>query len=239
MNNKPSIFERLRMSNRIAPEPLETPVDTLPIVKNESAWECFDVTTADELLTRDWFIDEQYIYDIIDCADQEAWDYIYLNRRKYSRRIREIIEPNDYRIPLEKLRIKVRCVSDQEWNDIIRQNKSKLDVAFEKDWTEYSECVSDRPLKDVDSRLDDAWDRFGRAKDKLTKYLESRPKSYIPPSMRGKEIVDPKQTVIENEIRSMENEYDKIQKLVAQADSEYWKTKKNEYRKNWMPKLSS
>lgn len=236
MNNKPSIFERLRMSNRIAPEPLETPLDTLPVLKNDSAWECFDVTTVDELLTRDWFIDEQYIYDIIDCADQEAWDYIYLHRSKYSRRIREIIEPNDYRVSPDKLRIRVRCVSDKELNDINRENKMKLEDSFEKDWTEHSKGVSGRPLKDVDSRLDDAWDRFARAKDKLIKYIESRPKSYSSPSMRGN---DPKQTVIENEIRKMENEYENIQKLVDQADFEYWKTKKNEYRKNWVPKLSS
>lgn len=206
---------------------------------NVSMLKLLDTKTVDELLSRDWFVDEDDIYDLICCADEEACDFIYTNRRKYSRRVREIIEPNDYRIPIDKLRIKVRTLSDKEWNNRNRDDKIKTEAAFEKDWTEYSDCISDRPLGEVDSSLDQAWERVGQAKDKLTKYLASRPKAYVPPSMRGKEIVDPKQTAIESEIHRMENEYSKIQKLVEEADSKYWVIQKNEYRKKWVPKLSS
>lgn len=199
--------------------------------------ELFDTKTMLELLTRDWFVDDEGIYNIIDCADQEAWDFIYVNRRNFSRRIREIIEPADYRFPIEKLRIKVRALSDKEWTDMNREKQRKNNTVFEKDWEEYSDRISDRPLGEVDSRLDDAWERLGKAKDKLTTYLDSHPKSYVPQSRRGKEIIDPKQKLIEDEIRKMKNEYDNAQALVEKSDSLYWETKKNEYRKTWMPKL--
>jgi hypothetical protein len=237
---KVSVFDRLRMSNRFESSVEEPQVDTQPIVKVEPIWDNFDINTVDELLTRDWFVDEDSIRYVIQYANQEAWEFIYANRRKYSMRIREIIEPRDYQVSPEKLRIKVRSVSDKEWYERIRASQRKLNDKFEIDWTKYSECVPDRPLLEVDSLLDDAWDRLVKTKDKLTKYIASGSKTYVSPSMRGKkEVEDPKQTVIENEIRSMENEYDKIQKLVEQSDSKYWETQKNDYRKKWVPSLSS
>jgi len=239
IHKKPSIFQLLRKSNEFVPAQAEIPVDVPCIPKHDSIWERFDRKTADELLTRDWFIDDQHIYDIIDCADEEAWDFIYTNRHKYSMRIRQIIEPNDYRIPTEKLRIKVRDLSDKDWEAVIRERKRQLESQFENHWSEYSECLSERPLGEPDSLLDDALERLSKAKDKLTKYIASRPKTYMAPSMRGKQILDPKQKLIENEIRSMENEFEKAQKAVEASNSEYWETKKNEYRKTWMPKLSS
>jgi hypothetical protein len=238
--NKVSIFDRLRMSNQFEPSLEEPPVDMPPVEKREPIWDNFDFKTADELLTRDWFVDEDSIRYIIYYANQEAWDFIYANRTKYSRRIREIIEPHDYQVSPEKLRIKVRCVSDKEWNDMLRVSQRKLDDKFQVDWAKHSESVPDRPLREIDSLLDDAWDRMVKTKDNLTKYLACRSKAYVPPSMRGKkEPDDPKQTAIENEIRSMENEYDKIQKLVEEIDSAYWETQKNDYRKKWVPSLSS
>ena len=206
---------------------------------NVSMLKPFDTKTVDELLTRDWFVDEDDIYDLICWVDEEACEFIYTNRHKYSRRIREIIEPSDYQIPIENLRIKVRTLSYKEWHNMIRENQLKNEAAFEKHWAEYVDSISDRPLGEVDSCLDGAWERIAKAKEKLSKYLAVRPKSYIPPSMRGKEIVDPNQTLIENEIRRMENEYAKVLKKVEQADSEYWKTKKNDYHKKWLSKLSS
>jgi hypothetical protein len=238
--NKVSVFDRLRMSNHFESSLEEPPEDMSPVAKYEPIWDNFDFKTADELLTRDWFVDEDSIRYIIYYANQEAWEFIYANRRKYSRRIREIIEPHDYQVSPEKLRFKVRCVSDKEWNEMIRESQRKLDDKFEVAWTKYSESVPDRPLREIDSLLDDAWDRLVKTKDKLTKYLSSRSKAYVPPSMRGKkEPEDPRQTVIENEIRAMENEYDKIQKLVEEIDSAYWETQKNDYRKKWVPSLSS
>lgn len=204
-----------------------------------SILESFDAKTADALLTRNWFMDDQHLYDVIDYADEDAWDFIYKNRNKYATKIREYIEPNDYRIPVEKLRIKIRDLTDKEWDKINREKETKLETQFEKDWITYSENISDRPMGYLDQDLDDAWERFGHAKEKLTKYLASRTKTYLAPSLRGKEIVDPKQKEIEDHIREMENEYDALQKEIEEADSAYWEAKKNEYRITWMSKLSS
>jgi len=229
----------MRATTKRSSKPIEPQVEAPTVVKHESILESFDTKTADELLSRNLFVSDEDMYHVIDYADDDAWNYIYTNRHKYAKRIREVIEPNDYKVPIENLVTKIRELSDKEWDTLKLNKERKLEAQFEKDWTEYSDCISDRPLGEVDSRLDDAWEKFTHTKDKLTKYIASRSKTYLAPSLRGKEIADPKQVKIEDEIREMENEYDKAQKLVEDTDSAYWETKKNEYRKTWMPKLSS
>jgi ribosomal protein S17E len=196
--------------------------------------EWYDRELTDLLLTRNWFLDDQSIQEVLDCADQEAWDWIYLNRKKYPTRIRQLIEPRDYFYPLHKLKLRLVEFTDKEWDKLEREEEKKHEERFEKDWIVYSKHVPDRPLEKIDSDLDDIWEKFNDAKDALTKYIDTRSKKYIAPSSRGKEVIDPQQKKLEDYIQSMENEYDKAQKLVEDTDSIYWKTKKNEYRKIWM-----
>jgi hypothetical protein len=213
---------------------------TVNKIKKDLASMCewYDRNTMDILLTRDWFIDEDGIQEVLECADQDAWDWIYANRKKYSTRIRKLIEPTDYEFPLNKLKIRVVELTDSMIEKIESERKKKIDDAFEKDWIEHSKTIQDRGFEDVDSDLDDAWDDFCLARDNLTKYLEKpSTKKYVAPSSRGKETVDSKQTELEDIVRKMENEYDLSQKAVDEVDTLYWDTKKNEYRKIWLPTL--
>lgn len=235
-----TIFERLRMisKKRTVTTPPSSPVDIWSTSSPDSVYDWYDRKTMDSLLTRDWFIDEEGIQEVLECADQDAWDWVYANRNKYSTRIRMLIEPDDYRFPVDKLKIRVVELTDSMMEKIESERKKKVEEIFEKDWVEHSKSIRDRGFEDVDSDLDDAWDNFCRAKDLLTKYLEKpTSKKYVAPSSRGKETVDPKQAALEDDIRKMENEYDLAQKAVDEADSSYWEIKKNEYRKTWMPTL--
>jgi len=210
------------------------------IIKNyEKMNEFYDRETMDLLLTRDWFVDDDTITELLDCANQDAWDWIYQNRSKYSTRIRMRIEPDDYAIPLDKLKIRVVDLTDKEWDRMKREDQKKREEMFEKDWIEHSKSIPDRPLGSIDSNLDDTWEDFCQAKETLTKYLETKPKKYVAPSARGKITIDPKQTQLENYIRSMENEYDKAQKLAEEEDAKYWKTKREEYHVIYMSKLQA
>lgn len=200
--------------------------------------ECHDRKTMDILLTRDWFIDDDSIDETLDYADDDAWEWVYANRAKYSTRIRMLIEPDDYRYPVEKLKIRVVELTDSILGKMESERKKKVDEAFEKDWIEHSKSIQDRGFGDSDSHLDDAWDNFCRARTVLAKYLEKpTAKKYVAPGSRGKVTVDPKQDELETVVRRMENEYDLAQKAVDEADTLYWDTKKNDYRKTWMSTL--
>jgi len=198
--------------------------------------EWHDRKTMDLLLTRDWFIDDEGIEEALDYADQDAWEWVYANRKKYSTRIRMLIEPDDYRVSVDKLNIRLVELTDAMMEKLESDRKKKVDEAFEKDWIEHSKTIQDRGFDNVDSDLDDAWDNFCRAKDILTKYVEKPvSKKYLAPSTRGKETVDPKRLELEESVRKMENEYDLAQRAVDQVDTLYWDTKKNVYRKTWLP----
>jgi len=239
---KLTMFQRIQMKSKRSPViSLDAPVVNtwLDLPSNTlSLYDWYDRETADNLLSRDWFIEDDCIQEVLERADQDAWDWIYANRSKYSTRIRMLIEPEDYRFPVEKLKIRVAELTDSMMEKINSERQKKIDDAFEKDWIEHSKTIQDRGFGNVDSELDDAWDNFCHAKDVLTKYLEKpAAKKYVAPGSRGKDTVDPKQIEIETNIRKMENEYDLAQKAVDEVDTLYWDLKKNAYRKTWMPAL--
>ena len=237
---KLTIFQRLQMkTKRTAPPPPPSPVDVVSNTSCDSSYGWYDRKAMDALLTRNWFDDEdECIQEVLDCADHDAWDWIYANRKKYAKNIRMLIEPEDYEFPLESLKIRVVELTDSMMEKFESERKKKVDEVFNKDWIEHSKSIQDRGFGDVDSKLDDAWDNFCHAKDVLTKYLEKpASKKYVAPGSRGKETVDPKQAELETNVRKMENEYDLAQKAVDEVDTLYWDLKKNEYRKTWMPEL--
>ena len=63
----------------------------------------------DFLLLRDWFVDEESIYDLLDWSSDEAFNYVYDNRSRYSERVRMVIEPNDWKGDY-KPKLKLKCI---------------------------------------------------------------------------------------------------------------------------------
>ena len=196
----------------------------------------YNIATMDDLLTRDWFIEDEDIEYVLDSASPEAWTWVYNNRAKYSTRIRLQIEPNDYRVPPEKLRVKVVDLTDKMWDKLKSDRYKKLDAEVEKDWVKHSGSLPDRPYKSLDTDLDDAWAKFSMAKENLTRYLE-KPTKYVSPSSRGSNLVSFKQKELEDKIRESENEYLATQKLVDTEDELYWSKQKDEYLKVWVSNM--
>lgn len=204
----------------------------------ESLYDSYDTETVNQLLTRDWFINEDDILDVIDSADKNAYDYLYKNRSKYSKRIHQLIEPDDFRFPIEKLNIRVVNITESMMKNIETEHKKTVSDMFERKWIEHSKDIQDRTIGTVDTDLDNAWDKFCQAKESLAKYVANpNAKKYISPSSRGKEVIDNKQKELEEVVRNAENEYDLAQKRVDDADEEYWNTKKSEYGATWMSTL--
>lgn len=204
--------------------------------RTESLYNVYNIKVADTLLSRDWFDEPSDIIEVLDATDNNAFEYVYCNRHKYSTRIRKLIEPKDYKVPLNKLNIRVVDLTDSRFEQIKIEKNKKREALFENDWNEYSKTIQERCFGDVDSVLDDIWDKFNLSKNILTKYIE-KPivKKYTSPSSRV--TIDPKQKELENNVRMLENEYDLAQKAVDDTDTIYWNNKKDEYRTTWMPTL--
>ena len=204
----------------------------------ESLYDSYNTETVNQLLARDWFINEDDILDVIDASDKNAYNYLYNNRSNYSKRIHQLIEPDDFRFPIEKLNIRVVNITEPMMKNIETEHKKTVSEMFERKWIEHSKNIQDRTIGTVDTDLDNAWDKFCQAKESLAKYVANpNAKKYISPSSRGKEVIDNKQKELEEVVRNAENEYDLAQKRVDDADEEYWNTKKSEYGATWMSTL--
>jgi peptidoglycan hydrolase CwlO-like protein len=129
------------------------------------------------------------------------------------------------------LKIQVGELTDKDRILYERQDKSEREKEFEKLWLAHKSTIPERPLSGIDSEADDAWENLVKAKDSMTKYLASRKSSYIPPSQRGKQTVDPKQEEIEKHIQKMQNEFDMIENRIDDLDKEYYAKKRSEFRK--------
>ena len=179
----------------------------------------YDQATMDTLLSRDEFVEDDMIDEVLDCAGEEAWEWIYANRAKYSQRVRMRIEPEDFRPPVEKLKVKVVELTDKEWDRVKEVRRKLIEECFERDWLEYSSTLPDRFMGAVDSYLDDAWDKLSAAKNAYMNYSEQGAvkKKYVAPGSKSKPTVDANQEVLKKDVEEAENEYDLAQKAVGES----------------------
>jgi len=75
--------------------------------RNMSVFEYTDYQTMDFLLRRDWFVNEQAIYELLWTANEATYAKVYANRREYSNRIKHVLCPEYFRIDSGRLRWKV------------------------------------------------------------------------------------------------------------------------------------
>jgi hypothetical protein len=201
--------------------------------------EWYETDLVDFLLKRDWFLDVDDILEVVNLADQDAWNYIYKNRTSYSNRIRHVIEYRDFLVHPSKLTMRCVDYTDDMYTrrnaDILARQKQ----AFEKSWEIYSATLPERCLESIDSQLDDVWRDLQLAKDNLKNYNEKKPKKYVPPSMRGKEVPDEMQVKLTNAITELETDFNTITKAVADADKSYTDNKKDEYHSYWVSTMQA
>jgi hypothetical protein len=178
-------------------------------IRMTSIYPVFERTSKDTLhalLRRDWFVDDEAIYEELEWADQEAWDYVYANRETYSARVRECIEPTRYPV-----KMRVVDLTDAELRKMELQRKLDLERAFDEMWERVKNTVPERPYNDTDAYLDDAWTRVTAAK-----------KVYCPPGRENKAL------------REAENEYVRLRKKVEAEDAEYIAQYKDDLKLTWM-----
>lgn len=198
------------------------------VYDRDSVWQSFDKKTADFLLHRNWFYHNQDIVDVLNSADEDAWAYIYKNRSKYSLRIRQIIEPNDYKIHSTKPVVEL---TDRM---IFMMEKERKDKCMD-DWIQELKNVPPRPHDDIDTQLEQADHAFEHANDLLANYLEKQTKKYKSPL--GRLLVDPKQKALEDTLAKVKNERDNVKDRVVNATISYLETKRRDFEAQWVFKL--
>ena len=194
------------------------------VYDRDTVWQYFDTKTTDSLLSRNWFYHTQDIIDVLNSADEDAWAYIYKNRSKYPPNIRQLIEPNDYKIHSIKPVVELTDIM------IFRMEKERKDQCM-ADWIQEIKNISPRPQDEIDRQLRQAHRACEDAKKNLSDYLEKQTKKYKSPM--AKLLVDPKQKLLEESIVTLKNEFEKANDIVVSENMKYLEEKRRDFESRW------
>jgi hypothetical protein len=173
------------------------------------------------LLTRDWFVDDQDIYDLLALVDQEVYDFVYTNRHTYSERIRMCIQPNDY---LVKKLPEVLDLTDFEYFRIQKKRDQDRAQKLELMWImRKAEYPMVRPESDCDVELDEKYEELILTR----KQLGNSDGKYIPPSQRSKQ--ESAKQEINKKILILENEFKTCSQKVKDEDERWEQQQKQEW----------
>lgn len=194
--------------------------------------ECFKKDEAHDLLIANRFLDDESIWYLLTYADQEAWDHIYENRRNYAHRIQVLIEPYDFLPDRAKIKMRHREMTDEDMVNAEKEYRVSRMKQFEPIWETMKDSIPDRPVDELDDEFDDAWNALSAARDKMTIYMEKKRGAYVAPSARN--VVPIEQQELEKDYNECKKNFDKLEKLIEKADTEYLEKKKNERFEIWM-----
>lgn len=195
--------------------------------------ESFNKEQADRLLTANNFFCEEDLWDILDYADDEAYDYIYANRNKYDSHIHYLLEPKDFIPP--RVKMTVRNMTDKDMSDIAKEERTANIRKFEEVWKTMKDEIPERPHGDIDDEYDDAWDKLSSIRDRVTAYLSKKTGKYVAPGSRPKG--DSALEKLEAELDECKNAYNDLEKRIEEADEKYLADKKNECFEEWLLQL--
>ncbi len=186
---------------------------------------------VDALLLANNFLEDEEIWDLIQNADQQTWDYVHENWQKYPHRVQTILNPTYFMPDRSKLKMRVVELTDES----MALMEAKLRASKMKEFNVYWETIQgefERPVDSLDDELDDAWQALSAAKDRMTEYLAKKKTRYVPPSAR--KTGDDEQKEIEDEISECKKQFEDVEKRIDAADAEYLEKKKNERFEKWL-----
>ena len=96
-----------------------------------------DAESCDFLLKRDWFVYDEDIWDLLNQLSEDDYWTIYDQRHIYSKRVRMMIEPADFRPDVSRLKIQIREASDEEFEEMERKAIQQIRQNIENEWETY------------------------------------------------------------------------------------------------------
>lgn len=189
--------------------------------------ETFTLEQADRLLTENTFFCDEDLWDVIEYADDEAYEFIYKNRSKYAGEIQYLLEPKDFIPPAVKM--SVREMTDKDMVDLERARRAILIASLEDTWSKMDK--PERPHDELDQAADEAWEKLTAIRNRISEQMSNKkPSKYVPPSQRGKPAVSTQiDATLEQEFEECKKQYEEIEKRIESADKKYIADKKNEF----------
>lgn len=196
--------------------------------------ESYDKETMDHLLSRDWFVDDNSICEVLMHADQEAWNWILLHRNKFSSRIQKNIEfVSSYFSPVQVQAVTVKEISDAEWTNIHTKHIRDMEAEFNGLWKDYLKTVPSRPKTKIDAHFEEVSLKLAHEHEVLLQHTEMQKKKYLTPAARLKHV-DTRLQQIQTTIRSLQQELEKTQTHIDELEEAFQKNKKREFRFMWL-----
>lgn len=184
----------------------------------------YNYAKTHELLNREWFGDRDDIREVLDRANQDAWERVARNRNSYPADVRDAIQ--SYIVKPYTL----RDISDKEMELIDEKKKERISLRFADAWEEKKKTLPTRPLNDADTANDDAWLSLTAAKVGLDRYTATRKyQVYV--------TTDNLLKTHEEKVKVAENEYAQTSKEVAYQDDKFRDAQKHDFYKNWVCEL--
>lgn len=90
----------------------------------------------DALLQRNWFFNREDVIDLLYLATEEDWQWIIENCRKYDSSIQDII-CHEAGLPKIKTNLRIRDLSDNEYNQFLLDSEQQSIMLVDKRWKEY------------------------------------------------------------------------------------------------------
>lgn len=156
----------------------------------------------DYLLRRNWFLDYDSLIHVLWLADEESWEWIVANRKRYTENIQEVICV-EAQLEFPSSNIRVRDFPDAEYEKMLIKNEDALSQQNEKNWVSYKKLYDiSRPEADIDLECEEIYNKI-QEQLQLTKN-----KRTIPPE-------------VQNKVKVLQNEFEKLKTRIQQEDKDW------------------
>jgi hypothetical protein len=223
--------ERAIERQRKLEKPVEIVVDTTyedNLLKEELSY-------LNQLLYRDWFVDDDDIIDLLEDASERAYNSIVENLKTYPERVQNVIIDNY--IPQRLSDKKVKELTDHDMIQKYMQTDQDYDNKIEAAWQkEIKESGISRPDGELEDALEEKTEELANQKQLLEQEKNKKQLgTYVPPSMRHlKKIENPVVTKLEETIKNIENEIARLKKQIQQEEKSWYAERKSEFTFKWL-----
>lgn len=227
---------RLRKERAIARQrKLEKPVEIVVDTTYEDNLLKEELNYLNQLLYRDWFLDNSDIIDILENASERAYNSVIENLKTYPERVQHVII--DKYVPQKLTNLIIRELTDDDMNQRYDQADKDYENQLETAWQkEIKESGISRPDGDLEDALEEKTEELSSQKKLLEQEKNKKQLGmYVPPSMRHlKKIENPVVTKLEETIKKLENEIVKLKKQIQQEEKSWYAERKSEFAFKWL-----
>jgi len=187
-----------------------------------SGWDDFTFESADILLKRNWFMDNESLGEFLDNLSQEVYDEVLERKHEYCQDVRWAI-PSQLIPPRYTPRVRVRELTDTEWQTMKQQEDADIEKRISEERSAFEAPPREHEI--IDELLEIMIDTLEERKKEYADLEKStkNTRKYVPPSMRGKlNSEDPVLQKAADAVKIVENELAEVRKRLEAANKR-WK----------------